>query len=114
LGLDWSGIQDTFLSAQLFQSWLPDFRDGITRPELDTSFTFLARRELWNETLTAEVLWIANTNDGDGLLRPKLSYDLQDNVEIWAGLDLFYGDRNGLFGQFDGNDRLLFGVEIGL
>lgn len=114
LGLDWSGIEDTFISGQLFQSWLPDHRVGFTRPELDTSFTFLARREVWNETLTAEVLWIVNTNDDDGLIRPRVSYALEDNREVWIGLDLFYGNRQGLFGQFDDNDRLLFGVEIGL
>lgn len=114
LGLDWSGITDTFLSAQLFQSWLPDRRAGFTRPELDTSLTFLARREFWNDTLRAEVLWIANTNDGDGLIRPKVGYDLEENLELWVGVDIFYGTRRGLFGQFDDNDRLLLGVKLGL
>ncbi len=114
LGLDWSGLSDTFISAQLFQSWLSDYRSGVTRPQLDTTFTVLARRDFWNETLTAEVLWIANTNDGDGLVRPKIAYDLQENLEIFAGLDLFYGDRNGLFGQFNERDRFLVGLELGL
>lgn len=113
LGLDWSGIDDTFISVQLFQSWLPDHKGGFTRPELDTSVTFLVRREFLNDTLTTEVLWIANTNDGDGLVRPKVSYDLEDNISIWAGLDIFYGDRDGLFGQFKDKDRFLLGVELG-
>jgi hypothetical protein len=114
LGIDWSGLSDTFISAQLFQSWLLNHKQGFTRPELDTNLTFLMRREFWNDTLTAEILWITNTNDGDGLVRPKVEYDLEDNVSIWAGLDVFYGDRDGLFGQFDDNDRLLIGVEVGL
>lgn len=114
LGVDWSGLEDTFVSAQLFQSWLPSYQEGFTRPELDTSFTLLARREFWNDTLTAEVLWLGNANDGDGLVRPKVSYDLQDNVEVWVGLDLFYGDREGLFGQFRDKDRVLVGVKLGL
>ena len=113
-GLDWSGAEDTFISMQLFQSWLPDHQGGFVRPELDTNVTFLARRNFWNDTLTAELLWIANTNDNDGLLRPKLSYELEDNVEVWAGLDVFYGNRKGLFGQFDDNDRFLIGVRYGL
>ncbi|MEN8131424.1 MAG: DUF1302 family protein [Pseudomonadota bacterium] len=113
LGLDWSGLHDTFISTQLFQSWLPDHTRGFTQPELDTTFTFLVRREFWNDTLTIEVLWIANTNDDDGLVRPKVSYDLQDNLSIWGGLDIFYGERDGLFGQFDDNDRLLLGLEVG-
>ncbi|MCP4407272.1 MAG: hypothetical protein GY807_05820 [Gammaproteobacteria bacterium] len=114
LGLDWSGLHDTFLSTQLFQSWLPDHNRGFTQPELDTSLTFLMRREFWNDTLSAEVLWISNINDGDGLVRPKVSYDMQDGVSIWCGLDIFYGEHDGLFGQFNDNDRLLLGLEIGL
>ncbi|HFD81664.1 MAG TPA: hypothetical protein ENK05_14925 [Gammaproteobacteria bacterium] len=114
VGLDWSGIQDTFVSVQLFQSWLSSYQQGFTRPELDTSATFLVRRRFWNDTLEARSLWIASINDGDGLLRPRLSYELEDNLELWAGLDLFYGSRTGLFGEFDNNDRLLVGVEYGL
>ncbi len=114
LGLDWSGITDTFISAQLFQSWLPERQAGFTRPGLDTSLTFLVRREFWNDTLSAELLWIANTNDGDGLVRPKLAYDLDENLELWLGADIFYGDRQGLFGEFRDNTRLMLGVRLGL
>jgi len=114
LGIDWSGMTDTFISAQLFQSRLTNDQTGFTRPEVDTSFTFLARRMFWNDTLTTEVLWIVNTHDGDGLIRPKLSYDLDDNLEVWLGLDVFYGNHQGLFGQFADNDRVLLGVKLGL
>jgi len=113
LGLDWSGMEDTFLSAQLFQSWVTDSPDGLVRDELDTSLTFLARRDYFNDTLQAEVLWLVNTNDGDGLIRPKLAYEWQDNVKTWVGADIFYGDRDGLFGQFRDNDRIVIGMELG-
>ena len=52
-------------------------------------------------------------NDGDGLIRPKLVYEWQDNVKTWVGADIFYGDRDGLFGQFRENDRIVIGVELG-
>ena len=113
LGLDWTGIEDTFLSAQLFQSWVTDSPSGLVRDELDTSLTFLARRDYLNDTLQAEVLWIVNTNDNDGLVRPKLVYEWQDNVKTWVGADIFYGDRDGLYGQFSNNDRIVIGVELG-
>ncbi len=113
-GLDWSGFENTFISGQLFQSRLLDHHQGFTRPRLDTSFSFLLRRKLWNDTLQTELLWIVNANDSDGLLRPKLIYELEDNLEVWTGLDIFYGDRSGLFGQFDDNDRLYVGVKYGL
>lgn len=113
LGLDWTGIADTFVSAQLFQSWVTDAPDGLVRDALDTNLTFLTRRDYLNDTLQAEMLWLINTNDGDGLIRPKLTYEWQDNLKTWVGADIFYGERDGLFGQFRDNDRIVIGVELG-
>ena len=114
LGLDWSGIQDTMLSVQLFQSWLLHPGDGMVRDQLATMTPVLLRRHFLNETLETEVIWLQSVNQGDGLVRPKVSYELRDNLKIWTGFDLFYGDRKGLFGQFDRNDRLVIGMEMGL
>lgn len=114
LGLDWSGINDTFLSAQLFQSHLLDEEPAVVRDKTDTTVTFLARRDFMNDTLIADVLWLHNFNNDDGLIRPKISYEWKDDVTIWLGADIFYGDEKGLFGQFDQNDRLVVGVEWGL
>jgi hypothetical protein len=86
LGLDWSGIQDTLVSVQLFQSWLLHPADGIVRDALDTTTTVLLRRHFLNETLDAEVLWLQSVNQGDGLIRPKISYELRDNLKF--GQDL--------------------------
>lgn len=114
LGLDWSGIQDSLVSVQLFQSGLLNPAPGMVRDTVDTTSTLLLRRHFQNETVEAEVLWLSNLNDGDGLIRPKISHELRDNVKVWLGVDLFYGDPKGLFGQFDQNDRLVMGMELGL
>ena len=121
--MDWSGIEDTFLSMQLFQSRLMKkpsglisdslMRDSLLRDKVETTLTLLARQDFINETIEAEVLWLHNTNNKDGLIRPKISYEWQDDVNVWLGLDLFYGDEQGLFGQFDQKDRLIMGVEWG-
>jgi hypothetical protein len=113
LGLDWTGIEDTFLSAQLFQSWVTDSSKGLVRDTLETNLTFLVRRDYLNDTLQAEILWISSTNDGDGLVRPRLSYEWKDNVKTWVGADIFYGTQDGLFGEFSDNDRIVIGVELG-
>ncbi len=114
LGLDWSGISDTFLSMQLFQSLLLDDQPGLVRDKVDTSMTFLASRNFMNDTLVVEILWIHNTNNNDGLVRPKIKYEWQDNINIWLGADTFYGDSKGLFGQFNKNDRIVLGMEWGI
>lgn len=114
VGLDWYGFRDTLLSLQIFPSWLPDDEPGLLRDRLDTNVTFLARRSFRNERLVIEAIWLQNLNQGDGLVRPELRYELRGGLWIWAGLDWFYGTRDGLFGQFDARDRALLGFEWGL
>lgn len=112
LGLDWNAPGDLLVSTQLIQSWLIDDAGLSTRDKLDTTFTGLIRRNFRYDTLTAEVLVIANVNNGDGLVRPKIKYQWQDNITTWVGADIFYGERRGVFGQFGDNDRIVFGVEL--
>lgn len=112
LGLDWNAPVDVLVSAQMIQSWLIEDARLSRRDKLDTTFTGLIRRDFLYETLIAEVLVIANVNHFDGIVRPKLKYQWQDNVTTWIGADIFYGDGRGRFGQFGGNDRVLFSVEV--
>ena len=113
VGLDWSGFTDTFISLQLFQDYVLDEPAGLFRPEADTTTTLFLRRQFLNEMLSAELRWLANVNDGDGLIRPKVSYEVNDAASVWAGADVFYGDGDGLFGQFGDNDRIVFGLAYG-
>lgn len=112
LGLDWNAPWDILVSGQLIQSWVINDADKTTRDKLDTTLTGLVRRNFMYDTLVAEVLLIANTNNGDGIIRPKISYEWQDNIKTWLGADVFYGDKQGVFGQFDSNDRVVIGVEL--
>jgi hypothetical protein len=52
-------------------------------------------------------------NDGDGVVRPKISHEFSSNMNIWLGADVFYGDPDGLYGQFDEQDRITVGFEWG-
>ena len=38
---------------------------------------------------------------------------LNDEINIYAGADIFYGNENGLFGQFKETDRIVSGIVIG-
>ena len=111
LGLDWYGMEDMLLSAQLFQSVTTSNPAGMVRDQLDTNFTFLAQQEFLDGDLTLDVIWLTNVNQADGLLRPKVSYQVTDELDVWLGLDVFYGDDDGVFGQFDDQDRIVTGVK---
>lgn len=113
LGFDWFGFDESLISLQLFQSVVIDPDKKLTRPEVDTTLTFLAQKEFLNDTLKAEVLFIQNITDGDGLIRPKITYEWQDDLKTWFGLDIFHGDPQGLFGEFSANDRIAMGLELG-
>jgi len=112
LGLDWNAPWDILVSGQLIQSWIVNDTVKTIRDKLDTTLTGLVRRNFMYDTLVAEVLLIANTNNGDGIIRPKVSYEWQDNIKTTLGADIFYGDQQGVFGQFKQNDRVVLGVEV--
>ncbi|MCF6293123.1 MAG: hypothetical protein L3J04_07000, partial [Robiginitomaculum sp.] len=97
IGLDWFGFSNTLLSTQLFQSRLSNNDAGMLRDDRETTVTFLSRHDFINETLTTELLWIHNTDLDDGVVHPKISYQLDDEITIGIGADIFYGDKTGLF-----------------
>ena len=113
LGLDYSGITDVFLSAQFFQTVLTEDPPGISRDQVENTITFLVEHNFANETWKAEILLIQSINDGDGMVLPKISHEFSSNISIWAGADIFYGDSDGLYGQFDDQDRITVGFEWG-
>ena len=114
LGFDWFGLRDTFISFQLFQTYLKNHPQGMIRPDRSTQTTFLIKNEYLNDTLSAEALLIHDVDIDDGLIRPKLNYELNNEIIISTGADIFYGNKNGIFGQFKDTDRIFFNITIGL
>ena len=112
VGLDWTGLTDTFASMQLFQSVLLDNADYV-RPKTDTNLTFLLRRNFMNESLNTELLWIYHENDGDNLLRFSFDYELTSNISVGAYADFFSGEPDELFGQFRHRDRVGIRLSVG-
>jgi len=113
LGLDYQVDADLRISGQSFQSLLTDRWPGTVRDRLESRATLLIEKEFLNDRLTASLLAIHSLNGGDGLVQADLEYEYRSDVTFKLGLDIFYGDRDGLFGEFDGADRVTFGVEVG-
>jgi len=114
LGLDYQGWRDWFVSAQLFQSVVNDPAPGLVRDRVDTSATWLVRRNFLNEALQAEVLMIRSLNENDGVIQASLQYEWRTNIRLNIGADIFHGPSRGLFGQFEEQDRISLGIEFGL
>lgn len=110
LGLDYSGINDTFLSFQVFQSYLTEHPSEAIRDRSETQVTALLRRNFWNEALALEAFMIQSVNDSDGLLQLEAGYQFRSDLVGKVGTDLFYGDETGLFGQFHRANRIHVGL----
>ncbi len=114
IGLDWMGLTDTMISAQWFQSHLFDYEDSIIREQNNTTFSFLYTRSFKNDSWNLNILELHNIDYGDGSVQIQLDYELNSQVKLWVGADIFYGDKQGLFGQFNNQDRLTVGFQWGL
>ena len=75
--------------------------------------TLLVQRDFLHDALIVENIWLHGLRQSDGLVRPKVKYEVRTGLHLYLGFDWFYGTRNGLFGQFDGRDRVRIGAEWG-
>tara|TARA_R110001592_G_scaffold326841_1_gene607806 strand:+ start:6991 stop:8292 length:1302 start_codon:yes stop_codon:yes gene_type:complete len=113
IGLDWQGWTDQFISFQWFQTTITESTPALFNNRHENRVTFLWESKFLNETLTGEWLHIHSLDHGDGVFQPKLTYNYQANIDIYVGVDVFYGDNDELFGQFDQADRITIGINWG-
>ena len=114
LGLDWQlGQYDTLLSAQWFQSHLFDYDSSVKRDETEQYMSLFYQRSFAHDTWILDALSLYSLNHHDSLTQLKLKYLWQSNLELWGGADIFLGDRDGVFGQFRDQSRVLLGFELG-
>lgn len=113
IGLDWQGWSDQFVSLQWFHSSrLENTADMISKSDED-SVSLLWESKFLNETLSAKWLQVESLSHEDRQSQLKLTYNLESNMDLYMGADLFHGDKAQLFGQFDQADRVLAGFNLG-
>ncbi|NVJ99434.1 MAG: hypothetical protein HWE25_14875 [Alphaproteobacteria bacterium] len=105
--LDFDAPGGLFLSAQLVYDDVLSAPEGLVRPQNDVYLSLYAQKYFRNETIKASArLYAANSLFEDGLFRAELEHILSDDLKVAAGVDLFFGDQKGIYGQFDDRDRL--------
>jgi len=117
IGVDWQGLEDVMISIQWFQSSLLDYDNDIDkamfRPKHNQIFSFLYQQHFANETWQIEVLTMYGVDQSDSSIQVEINHMLEDNIKVWLGVDLFAGNQQSLFGQFNDSDRLVIGFEWG-
>lgn len=104
VGLDYT-LVGVMLSAQFIQENILDYERGIRNDEVESTMTFLAKKDFLREKLWLELFAYVGLNNEDALIRPKISYAFADGFDIQLGANIFVGNK-GRFGQFDANDMI--------
>jgi hypothetical protein len=104
VGLDFNPGQDSRVNTQFYQSYTFD-HDADTIPEEAESGVSLLVNHKFPGNWQAEILLVHSLNRRDWMLRPKAIWGFQPNWKLTFGLDAFGGPADGLFGQYDSQDR---------
>ncbi|MBL4672501.1 MAG: hypothetical protein JKX81_09605 [Arenicella sp.] len=111
-GVDYTGISCWLISGEIYQSTLTDYNDASIRDKTDSTITASIRRNLRNETLALKASYLRSINNNDGLLRLSANYGYSSEIEMNVGLDIFHGDKSGVFGQFANHDRITLSTTV--
>lgn len=99
-----------FVNLQYLYDRVLDAPDGLIRRDRDHVITTFLRRTFSYERIATEIRWYTSTADDDGIIRARISYLLGSSMVSLIS-DTFYGEQEGLFGQFARRDRLTLEFE---
>jgi len=102
VGLDFN-LGPVKLSTQFIQQTILNYDNYILNEQTENTMTFLARYDMFRETLHLELFSYIGLTNEDALIRPKITYDFDDSFSILFGSNIFVGDENGRFGQYSDN-----------
>jgi hypothetical protein len=66
-----------------------------------------------NDTLTLELIGAAYVSDESAALRPKATYAVTDAVKLIAGADIFFGERDRVYGELRRDQGVYIEVRYG-
>lgn len=82
-----------------YTQWvISDYDDGLIQPQNDSSFSLFTRKEFPQNSAVFQFLWIYLINMDESLVKPKLTFQVTDKLQVAAGLDLFFG-KSGFLGD---------------
>jgi hypothetical protein len=104
-GLDWS-LWGGDMSAQYIGEYIVDYDEAVAADEFGHTATFRLRDSYLSDTLELELFAYLGIDPWDALLRPSLTYSVEDGVEFETGAEIFIGDDEGKFGRYSDNTML--------
>jgi hypothetical protein len=107
VGLDWS-LWGTEMSAQYILSYIHNHRAGMVDQgkelrEISHTVTLRMQDTFVEDRLSAKLFAYIELDPLNALIRPSLSWSLEDGVSLEGGLEVFLGDASGMFGAYRDN-----------
>lgn len=105
--VDFNGPFDSFVNAQLLIDHISSPHVNQVRDATELISTLTISKKFINEQLTAKFSAYVSQEE-DSLIKFDINYLFTDELEINLGVADFYGDHEGVFGQYQGNNRAYF------
>lgn len=103
-----------FLNAQIALDYMPEDRTTFARPQTDLISTVRAQRSFPQVGWHLQLEYLGSLTDGDGVVRPQISKELNDRLKLAVGGDFAFGNNQGIFGQFENQNRGWLRLQLSL
>lgn len=110
VGADLTLPLDVFANFQFVWDRVHNAPATLVRPDEDRLLTVFLRRGFAYETIRTELRWYHSMTDHDDTLVARAKFEVNDSTSAHLSAEWFQGDADGLFGQFDRQDRIVIGV----
>ena len=105
IGVDYTFFEKLDFNIQFMQRIVFDYDDTMVADRIKTSFSVWLKTGFFDNTLEPELFIVSSLKEKDLMFRPKISYKFKNNWTAVFGFDIFEGEPDGEFGQFDAKDR---------
>ena len=114
LGVDTKLSPDAFVSLQYYESRLATAATGATRDAVERQATLVLEQRFANDSFVLRALCLKSLNRGDGAVQAQVDWRTRSNLTVRLAIERFYGDPNGIFGEFREASRARVNVEFAL
>ncbi len=104
-GADYTFNNNIYLNLQYFVQYIPGHETAMQPRQFEDSLIWKLSRKFRHDTLLLEGTGRVYLYDLDYFWEVKCDYDLNDLLKLTLGYDMFYGEDDGTFGQYNFNDQ---------
>ncbi len=109
-GVDWK-LLGFDISNQYMLSYITEHHDSLVYQgryvdEFSHVATLRVQKKFFDDRFTFQLFTIAELEPFNALLRPSLTYEIEDAVSVKTEVLLFMGDEEGLYGKYKDNSLI--------